>query len=641
MKKISTLLKLCFCLLAFACAQVSSAAVFNVGYAQTSDVVYPADPSGYSFNFSDSVHVAVRLTADMLEPYQKGKLTKIMLGWGDLDNKPGVKVWVRKSLNGADIAIGKGSLKFGWNTITLATPLDLSENTGELIVGYTTKVEPEVNCIPTRVYGSTYPNSQYIGTNFDLTEYGDVDWSDQSEIRPIYLIAQVEAKNSETSNMAKLRSYTIPMHISKEKGGSALSVIENVGSNAITKLTMTFTQGEWSHNEEIKLSQALASGKSATMYLPVFADHSGDVEVSISQVNAKENNVMSRDKYSVMSVPESVAKQFTHRTLLEFFSSEDVYMTPSYFTGMIVPGMEGYKNIVLLGHHTKDQFMIDMEGSKYCYADQLLIDMLDGDSLKVSLPSMMVDRTIPVAPELRSITHPEISGALYPMAAQMFYDIQLALPTFGDVNLTSDYTADKEAVTITANGVVAPGILPEGESAFLNLFVVEDNVESYDQVFWDEDEADDFGGKFVHQGVVRLILTERYGNEVVTDENGNFTMTFNTEIDPESGWNPKNMRLVAFLSRDFNNNYLERTIINVNDINLLKSSTGIITPEADGNLMRVVVDNRHIKVEGAQKVEIYTVAGVEVNAASSLAPGMYVVKATVNGKTSTAKVLVK
>lgn len=640
MKKISTLLKLCLCLLGLASAQVSSAVVFNLGYAQADDVVYPSD--GYSLNFSDSVHVAVRLTPKMISTYKKGNITKIMLGWSDQTNKPVTKVWVRESLDGPDIAIGHGAIKFGWNSISLDTPLELSDVTGDIIIGYTTMVENNVNCIPTRVYGSPTPNSQYLGSNLYLTEDGKIDWSDESSVLPIYLIAEVNVKSSDASNMVKLNSMRIPMHISTDKGTSTLCVLENMGYNSVTNIDLTYTQGEWSYTEKIKLSQALAKGKKVTTYLPIFANQSGDVNVSISKVNNKDNNLEDNHKFNVIAVPKSVSENFKHRLLFEFYTSENNYHTPSYFDGIVAPGLKGYDDkIIFIAHHARDQFMIEYPGEKYSYADQLMIDMYDGDSLRVSMPSMLVDRCLPYLSTLQSFSHP-VLPIIYPDFVREFYNAQLNVPTFGDVTICSDYSADKEPVKITVNGTLTPGILPDGEYGYLNVMVVEDNVESYDQTFWDEDEAEDYGGKFTHRGIVRLLLSERYGDEIETDENGNFTMTYNTEIDPESGWNPENMRIVAFISRDFNNYFTERTIINTNQIALLKSSTGILAPATDGNvMMRVVVDNRHITVEGAEKVEVFNTTGMEVNPASSLAPGIYVVKATAQGKTSTTKVFVK
>lgn len=640
MKKISTLLKLCLCLLGLASAQVSSAVVFNLGYAQAEDVVYPSD--GYSLTFTDSVHVAVRLTADMIEPYKKGNISKIMLGWSDQNNKPVTKVWVRKSLNGPDIAIGHGAIKFGWNSIKLDTPLELSDFSGDLIIGYTTMVEKNVNCIPTRVYGSSYPNSQYLGANLYLTEDGKIDWSDESGVLPIYLLAEVDIKSADASNMAHLSSIRLPMHLTANKGTSALCAVENLGYNTITNISLTFTQGEWNHTETIKLSQTLAKGKKVNVYLPIFAEHSGDLKVSISKVNNKDNNVTDENTLNVIAVPEDVAKKFNHRLLYEFYTSENNYHTPSYFDGIVAPGLRGYDDkIIFIAHHARDQFMIEYPGDKYSYADQLMIDMYDGDSLRVSMPSMLVDRSIPFLSALTSFNNP-VMAIIYPDFARQLYDAQLTIPTFGDVTISSDYSADKEPVKITINGTLTPGILPEGEYGYLNVMVVEDDVESYDQTFWDEDEAEDYDGKFTHRGIVRLLLSERYGDAIETDENGNFTMTYDTEIDPESGWNPEKMRIVAFISRDFNNHYSERTIINTNQLALLKSSTGILAPSADGSvMMRVVVNNRHINVEGAEKVEVFTATGMEVNPASDLAPGIYVVKATAKGKSSTTKVFVK
>ena len=103
----------------------------------------------------------------------------------------------------------------------------------------------------------------------------------------------------------------------------------------------------------------------------------------------------------------------------------------------------------------------------------------------------------------------------------------------------------RENLTVEVDGDVAPGILPEGESPRVTVYLMERDVESDSQLFWNEDEKDSYQSMYTHHNVIREILTDPEGDPI---SEGNIHTAYQTELDPT--WNADNMYLVAFVHRD-------------------------------------------------------------------------------------------
>ena len=106
---------------------------------------------------------------------------------------------------------------------------------------------------------------------------------------------------------------------------------------------------------------------------------------------------------------------------------------------------------------------------------------------------------------------------------------------------------------------MAQGVLPEGEDLYVTVVALEDGVWS------DSREFPDLGdgltvGEYTHNNLVRELLTDRWGDKIEIDAEGNFNMDFSFELLDE--YNADNMRVAAFINRSGKNSNWKRNILN-------------------------------------------------------------------------------
>jgi hypothetical protein len=222
---------------------------------------------------------------------------------------------------------------------------------------------------------------------------------------------------------------------------------------------------------------------------------------------------------------------------------------------------------------------------------------------------------------------------IFPDFITPVYEEILANPTFASVNVNAAMD-DNGAITITASGVVEEGVMPEGEYLYLTVYLMEKDVYTADQLFWDDKQSAENEGEYIHKNIIREIMTPYWG-EKLDKTGGEYTMTFNTEYYEE--WVKDNLYVVAFLNRGSDNHQLSMQVINSAEVDL--QNTAINRVEAlDGVTIENV--NGSILVNGDAAVTVYDLSGSQVDN-NNLSAGVYIVKAVVNGQAVAQKILVK
>jgi hypothetical protein len=133
-----------------------------------------------------------------------------------------------------------------------------------------------------------------------------------------------------------------------------------------------------------------------------------------------------------------------------------------------------------------------------------------------------------------------------PNDAQSVFVSAANRPTFVSLNVGGTLATDGETLTVGVGGDVAPGIMPEGEKLRLTVYLMERDVKSDSQLFWNEDEKEEYAGVFTHPNVIREIMTPVEG--IAIEAGGTIEETVETTLDPD--WNLENLYLVAFVHRD-------------------------------------------------------------------------------------------
>ena len=488
-------------------AQNTSGKVY-VGYAKYNDQIWEYD--GLSLQFDAKVGCAIRLTRDMLTPYIGGTITGMRVGWDTSTQTGTYNGFVRKDFNSEDLSTGKKTVRYsysdtnpGWNDMTM-TSYEIPEDVDQLVVGFTTNLKKNVCAIPT-LYPHDTPNSCFLWVDGDNDEEGNPLWRDMKEsgILPILLVIK-DSKG--TFNYVPVIDLLTDNGIQyTEEAGDVIMRVRNMGSQKISNIEVTSRQGEQTWSKSINAS--IAVGATSKIFLaPLYCFHTGDVELSITKVNNKELANPETHTLNIIGVPKDVASQYTRRPLVEYYESENNYRSARYFDEYVKdPVTKKENSITFVCQHLDDQFMTGEDD-----ATSLAVNLCSGDSSKVSIPAMTVDRAMAtenILFQMATTSTPMFDVLTQSSDAQSVFNAAAKRPTFVNLSVGGTLGNDGEALTVGVGGDVAPGIMPDGEKLRLTVYLMERDVESDSQLFWNEDEKEEYAGMFTHPNVIREILT--------------------------------------------------------------------------------------------------------------------------------------
>lgn len=637
--ELSRLCGLCLVAGSLFCGSISAEAQNQmfVGHANPAEVVYPY--TGFSNNSSEggTLCFAVRLGADKFSNFEGAQLTGIRIGWGSgAEYKtPDMEVFVRESLNGENIVTGTSQVAFGWNDIMFDTPYTI-EAGKDLYLGGNVAWDPG-SWLATGVYGYNLPEgTQFMGNVDDRGSDGNVNWMDVTDNGMVLLLLGiVNAEGEEFTDKATLVRFRSNEIQSLTSPGDAWLVIKNEGLNEINsvELSASLDDKTWSHT--LEFNKAISGGVQNEVTGGIQALGSGVHKIWISKVNDEAIEKPTKLDFNLIGVPDDVAAKYVRRPLVERWSSESEYRTPSYTDDIFLPGVMPVRDkISLLSHHFSDQYMIYHEFDKDVDNEDIkyLVDFAGGDKSRVSTPSFSVDRSfIPRNPIARSGDVSVAYNFVYPEHISDLYKTAIETPTFASVDAKATVSDGKCEIEISGN--IEPGIMPDNEPLYLTVCVLEDNVESTSQEFPDDPELiDRYHGVFTHHDLIRLKLTDMYGEKI--DVSGSYTKKYSCELEPE--WNVDNMRVLAFLNRSGEkHNHMQV----INSVEYALGDVGVEGIVVPGEV-RIAVSGRDILVSGDCKAQIYTLDGIQV-AGTGLCPGIYLVKVNVSEGSFVRKVVVK
>ena len=119
-------------------------------------------------------------------------------------------------------------------------------------------------------------------------------------------------------------------------------------------------------------------------------------------------------------------------------------------------------------------------------------------------------------------------------------------PTFVSINAGGELKEDGETIEINVGGMVAGGVMPEGEKPRLTVYLMEKYVDSDSQLFWTDKEKEETMGHYTHANIIREILSDTDGD--VINAEGEINASYTTTIAPE--WKKEDLYIVAFVHRD-------------------------------------------------------------------------------------------
>ena len=552
MKKLYSTLIMTMVLAGLFCSQVQAQSTTGktyVGYAKYDDQIWEYD--GLSLDFDAKVGCAILLTRDMIEPYIGGTITGMRVGWDTSTQTGSYEGFVRASFNGEDLTSSKAttvrynysSSEPGWNNLTL-TKWEIPEDVDQLVVGFTTRLKKGVCAIPT-LYPHDTPNSCYLWVEGDNDQLGNPRWVDMNDRGILPILLTIQDSKGEFNYVPVITSYLDNGVMLTDEASDCLVRIKNLGSQTISSVEVTSKQGEQTFSKRVSLSKAVKPGfTSGTIMLPLYCFHSCEVEVSITQVNNKEVSRPCSYVTNVIGIPSDVANKYTRRPLVEYYESENNYMSPRYYDEIVYPSLRSkLGKMTYVSQHLDDQFMTGDDD-----ATRLALQLCDNDSSAVSIPCMTIDRAISTGNLLfqqNSAWNPMFS-VLYDPYASEAYKAAIQRPTFVSVQASGKLQEDQATLSVEVNGDVAGGIMNAGEKPRVTVYLMERDVFSDSQIFWTDKEKEEHMGEYIHANVIREILSDLDGDEIT--DGGDFAKTYQTELDPT--WQLENLYLVAFIHRD-------------------------------------------------------------------------------------------
>ncbi|MBR4886877.1 MAG: Omp28-related outer membrane protein [Muribaculaceae bacterium] len=598
-----------------------------LGHCSVNDYIYPYD--GISLSYDARVGVGMILTKDMFKQYIGATIVGMYVGWDDQYSTSNYECFVRDTnFGGTTLTQGSDDVQFGWNYVSLES-VKLTEDFEQLAVGFYTDLVKDVCSIP-KFYPTDVPNSTYLWSG-EVNNAGEEVWYDTKEVGVMPIVLVLQDTDGLFHNMIRIDSLTTDVIVGQDELQTAIVRLSNTGTNSITNIEFTTSFGDKSHTEIIDFSTPLSAQQGGKVLLPVAGLGSGIHKIQVTAVNGMEPKASNAVEAEIISVSDEIASKYVHRPLVEYFISEDNYMTVTYVDDYFYPGFEPYKDqMTLVMPHLDDKFMTGDND-----ALEQLITMAGGDKMKVSVPAMSINRSgYSCVAQLNSL----ISGTpmmytIFPDYIGQVYDNVLSHPTFASVEAKGLMDANG-AISINVSGVVEEGVMPQGEDLYLTVYLMERDVWTEDQRFWDDKAAAEKGGEYIHKNIIREILTPYWG-EKLEKTGGEYSMTFNTEYYEE--WVKENLYVVAFLNRGVENNQLALQVINSTEGELEGASINRVE-----NFNNVVVENANgtITVNGNSNVEVYNLSGCRVDN-NNLSAGLYIVKAEVEGQSVTQKILVK
>lgn len=525
------------------------------GYAQYTDQIWEYD--GLSLDHTAKVGCAILLTREMLKPYIGGTIVGMRVGWDTSTRTGSYTGFVRNTLNGEDLSKSSPTtVRYsysdsnpGWNNLTMSD-YEIPEDVEQLVVGFTTTLQKDVCAIPT-LYPHDTPNSCYLWVEGDNDEEGYPAWRDMNDRGILPIILTIQDTKGTFNYVPTITLLTHNGVVTTKEASSCVVRVKNIGSQAINSLEVTSRQGEQTYSQKVNLSSSITVGRTSSSFLiPLWCFHSGDLELSFTKANDKEIANPEIHTLNLIGVPRNVDETYVRRPLVEYYESENNYMSARYYDELVGPAVEKMKDdITFVCQHLDDQFMTGDDD-----ATRLSLLLCDNDSARISIPAMTIDRAMATDNILfqQNATQSPMFSILYEPYASQVLQAALQHPTFLELEIsgTPSSTGDgvSEWFSASVNGDMAKDIMPEGETPRLTVYLMERNVDSDSQIFWTEKEKEEYRGHYTHANVIRQILTAPEGDELNFDDNKFNWRSDNVEVDSE--WKQNDLYLVAFIHRD-------------------------------------------------------------------------------------------
>ena len=524
---------------------------------------------------------AIYIPASYANTVVGNSLTAVKVGIGSTRNITDVSAWIRKDLNGENLASGGplASINQGWNEIQLSSPLVISQevaNSG-FYIGFSFMQSFK----SAGLASLTTPSEGGM-----WVKCGDGEWENHSDEGTLCIEGLVYGDNLPRLNI-HLEGVTVDKWYIVDKGIlNGVLTVRNLATETVTSLGIeanidgvanpvtTTADCNIGYNELAKVPFKIEPGYISEDPRTI----SG--RFTVTAVNgSKDEDESDNEASTTFSVIQTA---YQRKVLLEEFTTEFCSNCPRV-AGFVhdVLADPAYSNVVeALCHHSgfnTDKFTIP--------ADEAYLWFYNSTS--VYAPAMMFDR---------ALVKYEDTPVFLPGSAQEIkdkVDQRLENPAVVSVDIDAELVGNSVKVNVWGN-VVDKDVFCANPR--INVYLVEDNIETEYQA--------GAGAGFVHQHVTRQV-NEIWGDPVVF--NNDNTYTYTCELPYSDTYKFKDMKVVAMIYNLNTENPGDCTVENCGSV-ALSDEAGI----------------EGIEDSSEKPLKIYTVNGQRVDRIT--APGIYIVK---------------
>ena len=527
--------------------------------------------AGYGSDAAGHISAAMYIPGSKLRSLAGNKISKIDVGLASRINVRNVSIWVRKALDGENLAVETVERPTqGWNEISFAAPYIIETGLDGLYIGYDYENA-----------GSSHPVS-FIGNGEEYTSYLKINegkWEDMSQKGALSIEATVTGDNLPQYDLAFVSAKVSPDISGGENSYVLSGEVSNLALKDVEGFTVTVSK-EGATVAEVHIDTPIARG-SKTSFTAKFMSETplkDEVELLISAVDGGED----ADKTN-NSLTAKVG--FTKNVVVEEFTTERCSNCPEraiWFNNTLNSDPVYRERVVPVCHHSA--FGTDWL-TRDCDTELLWLFNMNGQSFA---PAAMFNRHS----AFRKGMYQDKIEPIVALRSQADFEdcikaeLQEATHTMVGISIEEERTTDEG----TEFDIKVNVITDEGFS-LTNPILVFYTLENEVQAFRQEGAS----GTYYHHHVIR---TDNGSNGETLDlTTGSFSKTYTVTLEPT--WQRNNIYFAAFVANsdptNVDNNAIENgTVLYLADV----AAVGSVI--SDSNVTELYrYDAQGIRHEGA------------------------------------------
>lgn len=544
------------------------------------------------------VQCAIQFPKNEMQRLQGNKITSLRIAMGKTSDNADNYIFIANDLTlPPAYKQTVGTLTSGWNSIALDSPFEITGS--EIFIGFRYQAAGNALSMDGREDNDLANWIQITPADNDTPGA----WTHQGG-GSINLVATVEGDNLPQNDIQLER--VVAKRYASTQGSTPLELlVRNKGAAEVRSMEVEYTiEGQESQTQTIN-NLAIGSNQVALVKMSdIVFEHSGlaNLDVHISKVNGTDDESPANNSGTVENIASN-ASYTNRKVLLEHFSTARCNNCPEAHK-TIDDALTYRSDVIHVVHHAgmgTDALTIPAH-------EDYLFFYSDGQTAgSIYAPAAMLDRSNMSPYGATDGSSGSTPGPVFfPQRGSLGHllDQQISTPALVTVNINTAFDESTRTVSVSASGSIPSGNPDrlKADDIRLNIFLVEDSI--LGQQAGAADPA-----RYYHNNCVRAVLTDTWGDPIDFEE-GRYHSGEYTYLIPQE-WNPRLMRVVAFLANTDRNNPNNCKVYNANAESLTGNTTSGISPtKPNGGKLRAYAKDGVLLLHGNNtEVSILNVSG--------------------------------